>query len=115
MKAAIEVLAREAGRRVLVMGDMGELGSLSGALHAEVGAFARDRGIDLLLALGTDSAHAAAAFGPAGRHFDTLDALLEAVRAEAHAGTAILVKGSRFMRMERAADALAGKARPHAA
>jgi len=115
MKAASEVLAGEAGRRVLVMGDMGELGSLAGPLHAEVGAFARDRGIDLVLAFGTDSAHAAAAFGPAGRHFDTLEALLEAARAEAHAGTTILVKGSRFMRMERAADALAGKARPHAA
>jgi UDP-N-acetylmuramoyl-tripeptide--D-alanyl-D-alanine ligase len=107
MKAAVRVLAAEAGRRVFVMGDMGELGSSARDLHAEVGAFARSQGVDALLALGTDSAAAAAAFGEGGQHFFDAQVLLEAARAEAARGATILVKGSRFMKMERVADALA--------
>jgi len=107
MKAAIRVLAAEPGRRVFVMGDMGELGPSARELHAEVGAFARSQGIDALLALGGDSAGAAAAFGTSGRHFGDVQELLEAARAEAATGATLLVKGSRFMRMERVADALA--------
>ncbi|HYC35079.1 MAG TPA: UDP-N-acetylmuramoyl-tripeptide--D-alanyl-D-alanine ligase [Usitatibacter sp.] len=107
MKAAIRVLAAERGRRVLVMGDMGELGSESSGLHAEVGAFAREAGLEALLALGGDSREAVAAFGAGGRHFAGLDALLQAATDEARAGATLLVKGSRFMQMERVADALA--------
>jgi UDP-N-acetylmuramoyl-tripeptide--D-alanyl-D-alanine ligase len=107
MKAAVRVLAAEAGRRVFVMGDMGELGSGARELHAEVGAFARSQGVDALLALGADSEAAAAAFGEGGRHFFDAQVLLEAARAEAARGATILVKGSRFMKMERVADALA--------
>jgi UDP-N-acetylmuramoyl-tripeptide--D-alanyl-D-alanine ligase len=108
MKAALKVLAAQPGRRVLVMGDMGELGPQAGAMHAEVGEFARRQGIDALLALGAESRHAAQAFGANARHFADAAALVEAARAEARAGTTILVKGSRFMRMERVSDALAG-------
>ena len=113
MKAAIRVLAAEAGRRVFVMGDMGELGAGARELHAEVGAFARANGIDVLYALGADSAAAAEAFGPGGRHFQAVEELLEAARAEAAAGATVLVKGSRFMKMERVADALAHPAGGH--
>jgi UDP-N-acetylmuramoyl-tripeptide--D-alanyl-D-alanine ligase len=108
MKAAIRVLAAEPGRRVLVMGDMGELGPESRSLHAEVGEFARECRIDAILGLGPDSSAAATAFGAGARHFEAIEALLEAARAEAGAGATLLVKGSRFMRMERVADALAG-------
>ena len=87
---------------------MGELGEQSPAMHAEVGRLARDKGIDALLAIGADSANAAREFGPGARHFESLEALLAAAAAEARAGASILVKGSRFMRMERVADALAG-------
>jgi UDP-N-acetylmuramoyl-tripeptide--D-alanyl-D-alanine ligase len=107
MKAAIRVLASEPGRRVFVMGDMGELGPHARELHAEVGEFARSSGIDALLALGADSAAAAGAFGSGARHFEAVEALLEAARAEAAGGAVILVKGSRFMKMERVCDALA--------
>jgi len=107
MKAAIRVLAAQAGRRVLVMGDMGELGAESGAMHAEVGAFARESGIDALLALGEASERAVEAFGPGARHFDAIEALAEAARGEGPA--TLLVKGSRFMRMERVADALSNR------
>ena len=107
MKAALRVLAAEPGRRVFVMGDMGELGAESPGLHAEVGACAREQGIDALFALGADSAAAVTAFGKGARHFEDIAGILEAARREAEAGTTLLVKGSRFMRMERVADALA--------
>ncbi|HUQ29187.1 MAG TPA: UDP-N-acetylmuramoyl-tripeptide--D-alanyl-D-alanine ligase [Usitatibacter sp.] len=107
MRAALRVLAEERARKVFVMGDMGELGSESAAMHAEVGAYAREVGVNALLALGPASREAAHAFGEGARHFTEIEALREAARAEAAAGAAILVKGSRFMQMERVADALA--------
>jgi UDP-N-acetylmuramoyl-tripeptide--D-alanyl-D-alanine ligase len=115
MKAAIRVLAAERGRRILAMGDMGEMGEASAALHAEVGAFARTQGVDALFALGEASREAARAFGPGARHFDDAAALIDAATAEAARGATILVKGSRFMQMERVADALAARGEGHAA
>ncbi len=109
VKAALKVLAAEGGRRVFVMGDMGELGPQSPALHAEVGEFARRQGIEALLALGEESRNAVQAFGAGARHFSDLDALLAAARREAEGGATLLVKGSRFMRMERVADGIAGE------
>ncbi len=106
MKAALAVLAAEPGRRVLVMGDMGELGALSTALHAEVGEFARRMGIDALLATGAASRHAVEAFGAGARHYESAKELAVAAAAQAQAATTLLVKGSRFMQMERVADAL---------
>ena len=107
MKAAIRVLASEPGRRVFVMGDMGELGSDSPQMHAEVGAFARSAGIDALFALGEASQSAVEAFGQGARHFDGVETLIEEAGHEAAGGATLLVKGSRFMKMERVADALA--------
>jgi UDP-N-acetylmuramoyl-tripeptide--D-alanyl-D-alanine ligase len=114
MRAAIRVLAAEPGRRVFVMGDMGELGEQSEAMHVEVGAFARTQGIDAFLALGPASRKAASAFGRSARHFDDVDALIAQAKAEAARGATILVKGSRFMQMERVADALAAPGDGHA-
>jgi UDP-N-acetylmuramoyl-tripeptide--D-alanyl-D-alanine ligase len=109
MKAAIGVLARAAGRRVFVMGDMGELGEAVDALHAEVGAFARQAGVERLLAVGPASRHAAEAFGAGASHFAAIEPLVEAARAEAAPGATILVKGSRFMQMERVVQRLAAE------
>jgi UDP-N-acetylmuramoyl-tripeptide--D-alanyl-D-alanine ligase len=106
MKAAIRVLAETSGRKVFVMGDMGELGEAGAPLHAEVGAFARGAGIDRLLALGPLSMHAAEAFGEGGSHFADIERLVAAALDEARAGATILVKGSRFMQMERVVDRL---------
>jgi UDP-N-acetylmuramoyl-tripeptide--D-alanyl-D-alanine ligase len=109
MQAALRVLAQEPGRKVFVMGDMGELGGEADAMHAEVGRFARSAGIDVLMALGEASTHAVQAFGKGGMHFRDLDALGKAASRESAAGATILVKGSRFMQMERIADALAAQ------
>jgi UDP-N-acetylmuramoyl-tripeptide--D-alanyl-D-alanine ligase len=107
MRAAVKVLAAESGRKVFVMGDMGELGEGGERMHAEVGEFARQSGIDVLIALGEASRHAADAFGKGAMHFADIGAARAAAEREAAAGATILVKGSRFMQMERVADALA--------
>jgi UDP-N-acetylmuramoyl-tripeptide--D-alanyl-D-alanine ligase len=106
MRAAISVLASRPGHRIFVMGDMGELGGDAEAMHVSIGQFAKRAGVDSLLALGAMSAHAARAFGDHGRHFSSVEDLAFAAAGEAIAGTTILVKGSRFMRMERVVDAL---------
>ncbi len=98
--AAIGLLATLPAPRWLVLGDMGEVGSQGAPFHAEVGAQARRAGIEHFWAAGTLCAHAGAE-----RHFDTVDALLQAL-PQAPAAAAVLVKGSRFMKMERVVQAL---------
>lgn len=107
MRAAIDVLAGFPSPRALVLGDMGEVGDQGPAFHAEIGAYARERGIDSLWATGEAAPHAVRAFGPAGRHFASAEALIAGLAASGlDPGTAVLVKGSRFMRMERVVQAL---------
>lgn len=99
--AAIAVLARMPGRRVAVLGDMGELGDQAPEQHRLVGAAAKQAGIERLFTLGDLSALAAEAFGPGAAHFADIDALIAAVGPMLGPDTTLLVKGSRFMRMER--------------
>lgn len=101
MRAAIDVLARAQGRRLLILGDMGELGERAAACHAETGAYARAAGIERLYALGDLSAGTVAAFGHGARHFASIDELVAQTRSDLAADLTVLVKGSRFMRMER--------------
>jgi len=103
--AAIEVLAGLPGPRWLLLGDMGEVGTRGPEFHAEVGARAKARGIEHFWTAGELCAHAAAAFGPGARHFGQVEALLAAL-TQGPAAASVLVKGSRFMRMERVAQAL---------
>ncbi|MEW5881774.1 MAG: UDP-N-acetylmuramoyl-tripeptide--D-alanyl-D-alanine ligase [Pseudomonadota bacterium] len=107
MRAAIDVLASCDAPRVLVIGDMGEVGAQGPAFHREIGAYARSRGVETLLAIGDLAREAAAAFGSGATHFADIDALIAAARAAAAPGATLLVKGSRFMRMERVVQALA--------
>ncbi|WP_094851856.1 bifunctional UDP-N-acetylmuramoyl-L-alanyl-D-glutamate--2,6-diaminopimelate ligase MurE/UDP-N-acetylmuramoyl-tripeptide--D-alanyl-D-alanine ligase MurF [Bordetella genomosp. 10] len=99
VRAAIDVLAQLPAPRVLVLGDMGEVGANGPAMHEEVGAYARERGIDALFTLGAAARASAAAFGAAGKACETVEDIVAATRALRPA--AVLVKGSRFMRMER--------------
>ncbi len=105
VRAMVDVLADLPSPRLLVLGDMGEVGDRGAEFHAEIGAYARERGIDRLLAHGPLAIHAAMAFG-GGRHFETMDALNDAVRTLMAQSATIGVKGSRFMRMERVVAAL---------
>ena len=113
VRAAIEVLAALPGPRWLVLGDMGEVGDQGPAFHAEVGAFAKARGIDALWTVGDASRHAAQAFAGAW-HFDALADLLAAL-PQAPACAAIVVKGSRFMKMEQVVAAITEAGAPDVA
>jgi len=106
VRAGIDVLAATIGRKILVLGDMGEIGEMSGQFHDEIGGYAKSQGIDRLLALGEASALAAHNFGAGGDHFAHLAQLIEVLRGELGPDTTVLVKGSRFMRMERVVEAL---------
>ena len=108
VRAIIDVLAELPRPRLLVLGDMGEVGEQGPAFHAEVGAYARERGIERLLAHGPLAIHAAMAFG--GSHFDDMARLGAAVRTHLAQCASVAVKGSRFMRMERLVEALTASA-----
>ena len=108
VRAAIDVLAGRQAPRWLVLGDMGEVGDEGPAFHREVGMHARDAGIERLFTAGTLARESADAFGVRASHFASVDDLATSVQAAAHAGVTVLIKGSRFMRMERVVAALTG-------
>ena len=105
VRAAIDVLASCPAPTALVLGDMGEVGAQGAEFHREVGSYASSRKISRLYAIGEATRYAVEAFGAQGRHFDSLDALVAHIE-----GKSILVKGSRFMKMERVVAALTGAA-----
>ena len=107
VRAGLDVLAATVGRKIFVLGDMGEIGQASGQYHDEIGGYAKSQGIDRLFALGDASQQAVRNFGEGARHFCHIDKLVGAVLKELGPETTVLVKGSRFMKMERVADALA--------
>ncbi len=106
VRAAIDVLAELPGPRLLVLGDMGEVGEQGAHFHTEAGAHACAAGIEQLYALGGLSAHAASAYGAHARHFGDMAALTAAVRAALPGAASVLVKGSRFMKMEQVVQAI---------
>jgi UDP-N-acetylmuramoyl-tripeptide--D-alanyl-D-alanine ligase len=115
MRAAIDVLASQPSPRVLVMGDMGEVGDQGPAFHREVGAYAAQRGIDVLYALGDAGIDSSKAFGPTGQHFTDITSLIAALTGAGFGPDAtFLVKGSRFMQMERVVDAVTSPHQPAA-
>jgi murE/murF fusion protein len=103
VRAAIDVLAQLEGKKILVLGDMAEVGANSDAMHAEVGAYAHERAIDVLLTFGPACKLAANAFGPQAQAFDSIEALNSHLKSLVPAN--ILVKGSRSTHMERVVQA----------
>ena len=103
VRAAIDVLAELPAPRLLVLGDMGEVGAQGPLFHREIGDYARERGIDSLFTLGEQ----AGAMG--GRHFGDVESLNAAVLEQLPRTASVLVKGSRFMKMERVVQAIAAQ------
>ncbi|HBO80229.1 MAG TPA: UDP-N-acetylmuramoyl-tripeptide--D-alanyl-D-alanine ligase, partial [Cupriavidus sp.] len=99
------------------LGDMGEVGDQGPMFHTEIGAYARERGIDALWATGELAPHAVQAYGGGARYFARAEDLAQALEADKEGtvanAAAVLVKGSRFMRMERMVDALVASPSAH--
>jgi UDP-N-acetylmuramoyl-tripeptide--D-alanyl-D-alanine ligase len=105
VRAAIEVLAELPAPRLLVLGDMGEVGLQGAEFHQEVGAYAKACTIQSLFTLGDLCQHSSQAFEGAV-HFSDMDSLQARVLLDISAYNSVLVKGSRFMKMERVVEAL---------
>jgi UDP-N-acetylmuramoyl-tripeptide--D-alanyl-D-alanine ligase len=107
MRAAIDVLAAYSSPRILVVGDMGEVGTQGKEFHEEVGAYAQERGIEHVLATGELARHTTAS---GARHYEQFDELLAALDSTlgGNSKATVLVKGSRFMKMERVVQHLTG-------
>ncbi len=103
VRAAIDVLAACPGPTALVLGDMGEVGEQGPEFHAEVGRYAKEKGIDSVFSFGNSSREASKAFG--GRHLEDLNE----IKANLKGVKTVLVKGSRFMKMERVVALLTGE------
>ena len=100
VRAAIDVLAAYPSPRILVLGDMGEVGTRGPEFHQEIGAYAQTRGIDNVLVTGQLARHMA---GTGAQHYEQFDELLAALDQQlgSKSDATVLVKGSRFMKMER--------------
>ncbi len=105
MEAAIGVLSTLTGKKILVLGDMGEIGEEAEALHRAVGKFAKEKGIDALYAMGEKMRRAVEAFGENAVHFEKIEDFIALIQKET-LPTTFLVKGSRFMQMEKVVQTL---------
>lgn len=106
VKAAIDVLAGYSGRKFFLLGDMGELGEDSAALHAEVGRYARQKRIDFLWTIGDLASVSAKIFGGAAACFDDKAELIAEAQATLCNGDTVLIKGSRSAGMDEVVAAL---------
>ena len=109
--AAIDLLASMGGTQILVLGDMGEVGDQAVEFHLEVGQHAAQQGISHVFSLGDLSQHTTVAFNQEGKtvhgiHFSSVGELIERVKTLSNPDVKILVKGSRFMKMEKIVEAI---------
>ena len=110
MKAAIDVLISQkdtiTATLIFVMGDMAELGVAEDVLHAEIGLYAKQKNIKNFYSFGQASKFSSEAFGVDANHFDSLESLIDAIKRRMNKNVCVLVKGSRFMKMERVVNAI---------
>ena len=106
VRAALDYLGVLGGKRILVLGDMAELGPTAAALHREIGEYARGR-CDVLFAIGALAREAAAAFGSGGQAFPDHEATRAALEPHLGPNVTVLVKASRVMGLDRLVKALA--------
>lgn len=102
MIGALDILCQRPGRKIAVLADMLELGSYSEQGHREVGEYARQKGVDILVGIGPLSQYTVDGFGDPdrARHFNTNEEALTFLHEELNANDAILVKGSRGMKTD---------------
>ncbi len=105
LQMGVNVLAKRDGIKILVLGDMGELGDDVKKLHYDIGKQVKYAGIDQLISLGQYSQQACHAFGKGAKSFLEMDALLSYLKPLIQARTSVLIKGSRAMKMERVVNA----------
>ncbi|MFZ6772101.1 UDP-N-acetylmuramoyl-tripeptide--D-alanyl-D-alanine ligase [Undibacterium sp. SXout7W] len=101
VRAAIDVLAQLGRDQILVLGDMGEVGDNGPEFHREIGRYAVERGITKIFLMGELVRHTADAYGKTARYYTDLPLLLAELDTQVQSDTTVLVKGSRFMKMER--------------
>ncbi len=105
VKAAIDELALCSGRRIVVLGAMGELGADAAQLHQEVGAYAHEKKLDALYCVGDFSGDTASGYGTAAQVFTEQSALIAALQQDCVGEVTLLIKGSRSARMENVVQA----------
>jgi UDP-N-acetylmuramoyl-tripeptide--D-alanyl-D-alanine ligase len=108
--AGVEVLKEADGERVLVLGDMAELGDAAAEIHRRVGELARRLGVHRMFAVGELCKSAVAGFGDGAQHYPSQQALVEDLLSCIHPGMTVLVKGSRVMRMEKVVEQITADA-----
>ena len=113
VKAAIDLLSELPKPQMLVLGDMGEVGNLGPEFHGEVGRYAEQKGIDSVLCLGEQTAHTVQACPTRAQHFSDIDALHLHLSHGLPMVASVLVKGSRFMKMERVLEAITKLSEQH--
>jgi UDP-N-acetylmuramoyl-tripeptide--D-alanyl-D-alanine ligase len=113
VKAAIDLLSELPKPQMLVLGDMGEVGNLGPEFHGEVGRYAEQKGIDSVLCLGEQTAHTVQACPTCAQHFSDIDALNLHLSHGLPMVASVLVKGSRFMKMERVLEAITKLSEQH--
>ena len=109
LEAGLDVLTQMCGQHWLVLGDMGELGEDSRALHQQAGRSAKQKQLHRLLALGENSQEAVRSFGENATHFLNQDALIAYIKKHSGSDVNVLIKGSRSMHMEQVVEALVGE------
>jgi len=108
LNAGLQVLSTYPGQHWLILGDMGELGNFAADLHRQAGETARKLGVDRIYAVGNFSKLTVENFGQGARHFDELDDLLNTLKSELSPAITLMIKGSRFMAMDRVVKSLMG-------
>ncbi len=106
VRSAIDSMMLLPGRHICILGDMLELGDNEIELHAEIGRYASNKGVDQMYSSGPLSLHISESFRGSGRHFKDVDELIDEVSTQIKENDIILIKASRGMHFERIAKAL---------
>ena len=105
-KVAVEFLSSLDQKKLVLMGDMVELGRDTELFHSEIGKYAKTMGINEFLSIGKYSKYASEAFGDNGHHFDDSESLKTYLNDTIKSSTRILIKGSRSAKLEEYVDFL---------